>query len=83
MLLPFVTMLPSAKPAIPKIATWESDTIPPYAERKMRLDAATPRNRAWVRIVLTKYADMSGVETRAGASTAKTRAAPPIVHSTP
>ncbi len=27
-----------------------------------------PRKKAWVRIVLTKYADMIGVETRAGAS---------------
>ena len=51
---PFVTTLPSAKPAMPKIAIWQSETIPPYAERKIRLAAAMPRKRACVRMKLTQ-----------------------------
>ena len=39
---PFVTTLPSTKPAIPYSATCANDTIPPFAERKIRLAATMP-----------------------------------------
>ena len=49
---PFVTTLPRAKPATPKIEIWASETIPPYAERKIRLAATMPRKKTWVRMKL-------------------------------
>ena len=49
-----VTMFASENPAIPKIAVWASETIPPYADRKMRLAAATPSRNVWVRMKLTQ-----------------------------
>jgi hypothetical protein len=37
-------------PAIPNIAVCASETMPPYAERKMRLAAAIPNRNVWMRI---------------------------------
>ena len=51
---PFVTALPSANPAMPKIEIWARETMPPYADRKIRLAAAIPRKKVCVRIVLMK-----------------------------
>jgi hypothetical protein len=47
-------MLPRMNPAIPTSAVWASDTIPPYAERKIRLAAATPNSSDWIRIASTQ-----------------------------
>ena len=52
---PFVVALPSTKPAIPKIDTCASDTMPPYAERKIRLAAAIPRKSICVSNWPTQY----------------------------
>ena len=51
-MFPFVTTLPRAKPATPKIEICASETIPPYAERKIRLAATMPRKKTWVRMKL-------------------------------
>jgi hypothetical protein len=49
-----VTRLANANPAMPKMAVCASEIIPPYAERKMRLAAAMPKRKVWVRIELTQ-----------------------------
>ena len=56
-MLPFVVALPTTKPAIPYIATCASETMPPYAERKIRLAATMPRNSICVSSVPTQYAE--------------------------
>ena len=51
-------------PAIPKSAVWASETIPPYAERKIRLAAAIPKMNVWVRIVCPVGAEDGRAEHR-------------------
>src|SRR5215471_16191176 len=41
---PCVARFPRMIPAIPKSAVWASETIPPYEDRKIRLDAAIPKS---------------------------------------
>jgi hypothetical protein len=51
------TALPMTKPATPYISNWASDTIPPYADRKMSVEAATPRISVRVITNSTKYCE--------------------------
>src|SRR5207247_9050081 len=52
---PRVARLPRITPAIPNRAVWASETMPPYAERKIRLAAAMPNRNVSIRIWWAQY----------------------------
>src|SRR5581483_11325364 len=73
---PCVARLPRTIPAMPASAVWESDTMPPYAERKIRLAAASPKKNVessiWcVQYVLTRPAGARIAKRSASAASAR------------
>ena len=72
------TQLPITKPATPYASSWASDTIPPYADRKMIVEATKPRMSARVTTNSTKNCEPNvGRRTRSARTTSSAMYPPP------